>query len=79
VQPNTGETQIMAKYPASAATTVGVNSTAAQLWANTLPSASQAQCLGGVGNLGAAYDNIPCATPVLDTGRFTPSSIYNAK
>ncbi len=79
VQPNTGETQIMAKYPASAATTVGVNSTAAQLWANTLPSGTQAQCLAGVGNLGAAYDNIPCATPVLDTGRFTPSSIYNAK
>jgi len=79
VQPNTGETQIMTKYPASAATTVGVNSTAGQLWSNTLPSAEQASCLAGVGNLGAAYDNIPCATPVLDTGRFTPSSIYNAK
>ncbi|HTB96316.1 MAG TPA: TonB-dependent receptor [Terracidiphilus sp.] len=79
VQPNTGETQIMAKYPASAATTVGVNSTAGQLWSNTLPSADQAACLAGTGNLGPAYDNIPCATPVLDTGRFTPSSIYNAK
>ena len=79
VQPNTGETQIMAKYPASGATTIGVNSTAGQLWSNTLPSAEQTQCLAGVGNLGAAYDNIPCATPVLDTGRFTPSSIYNAK
>jgi hypothetical protein len=79
VQPNTGETQLMAKYPASAATTVGVNATAAQLWGGTLPSAAQAQCLAGVGNLGAPYDNIPCATPVLDTGRYTPSSIYNAK
>ena len=79
VQPNTGETQIMAKYPASAATTVGVNSTAGQLWSDTLPSENQAQCLSGVGNLGAAYDNIPCSTAVLDTGRFTPSSIYNAK
>lgn len=79
VRPDTGETQIMAKYPASGATTVGVNSTAGQLWSNTLPSAQQAQCLAGVGNLGAAYDNIPCGTAVLDTGRFTPSSIYNAK
>lgn len=79
VQPGTGETQIMAKYPASAATTIGVNSTAGQLWSNTLPSGSQASCLAGDGNLGAAYDNIPCATPVLDTGRFTPSSVYNAK
>jgi Carboxypeptidase regulatory-like domain/TonB dependent receptor len=79
VLPNTGETQIMAKYPASAATTVGVNSTAGQLWANTLPSTEQAQCLAGVGNLGSAYDNIPCATAALDTGRFTPSSVYNAK
>jgi Carboxypeptidase regulatory-like domain len=79
VQPNTGETQLMAKYPASAATTVSVNSTAGQLWSNTLPSADQAACLAGTGNLGADYDNIPCATPVLDTGRYTPSSIYNAK
>ncbi|MBS1802358.1 MAG: TonB-dependent receptor [Acidobacteria bacterium] len=79
VRPDSGETQIMAKYPASAATTVGVNSTAGQLWSNTLPAAQQAQCEAGVGDLGAAYDNIPCGTPVLDTGRFTPSSVYNAK
>lgn len=79
VQPNTGETQIMAKYPASAATTIGVNSTAGQLWSNTLPSGEQAQCLAGVGNLGPAYDNIPCGLAVLDNGRYTPSSIYNAK
>jgi hypothetical protein len=79
VQPNTGETQMMAKYPASNATTVGVNATAGQLWSNTLPVASQASCLAGTGNLGATYDNIPCSTPVFDTGRYTPSSIYNAK
>src|ERR1035437_3908120 len=42
VRPNTGETQIMAKYPASAATTIGANSTAGQLWSNTLPTADQA-------------------------------------
>ena len=79
VQPNTGETQMMAKYPASNATTIGVNATAGQLWSNTLPSGSQASCLAGTGNLGAAYDNIPCGTPVFDSGRYTPSSIYNAK
>jgi hypothetical protein len=71
---NTGETQILAKYPASAATTTGVSQTAGQLWAPN-PSA----CYDGTGDLGAAYDDIPCSTAVFDTGRYTPSSIYNAK
>ena len=79
VQPNTGETQLMVKYPATNATTVGVNATAGQLWSNTLPASSQAACLAGTGNLGAAYDNIPCGMPVFDSGRFDPSSPYNAK
>jgi hypothetical protein len=79
VQPNTGETQLMAKYPASNATTLGVNATAAQLWSSSLPASSQASCLAGTGNLGAAYDNIPCSTPVFDEGRYDPSSAYNAK
>ncbi|HEX4030723.1 MAG TPA: TonB-dependent receptor [Terracidiphilus sp.] len=79
VQPTTGETQLMVKYPASNATTVGVNATAGQLWSNTLPAGSQASCLAGSGDLGAAYDSIPCSTPVFDTGRYDPSSPYNAK
>ena len=61
------------------ATTAGVASTAAQLWSNSLPTANQASCLAGVGNLGAAYDNIPCATPVFDNGHFNSSSFDNAK
>jgi len=40
-----GETQMMAKYPASNATTIGVNATAGQLWSNTLPSGKSASCL----------------------------------
>jgi hypothetical protein len=79
VRPNTGETQMMAQYPASNGKTVGVQATAGQLWSNTLPSADQSSCLAGTGNLGSAYDNIPCSTAVFDTGRFTPSSVYNAK
>jgi hypothetical protein len=77
--PNSPEVQLMAKYPPSGATTVGVASTAGQLWSNTLPTADQASCLSGVGSLGAAYDNIPCATPVFDSGHFNSSSFYNAK
>lgn len=77
-EPNTGETQLMVKYPATNATTVGVNATAGQLWSNTLPAGSQAACQAGTGNLGSAYDNIPCGTPVLDSGRYDPSSPYNA-
>src|ERR1017187_4879425 len=77
--PNSPEVQLMVKYPPKGATTAGVASTAAQLWGNTLPSADQASCLAGVGNLGAAYDNIPCATPVFDNGHFNSSSFYNAK
>ena len=70
----TGETELMAKYPASKATTIGVSQTAGQLWAPN-PSA----CYDGTGNLGDDYDDIPCNTAVFDIGRFTPSSIYNAK
>ncbi|MFZ0745578.1 MAG: carboxypeptidase regulatory-like domain-containing protein, partial [Terracidiphilus sp.] len=77
--PNSPEVQLMVKYPPSGATTAGVASTAAQLWGNTLPPADQASCLAGVGNLGAAYDNIPCATPVFDNGHFNSSSFDNAK
>ena len=32
-----------------------------------------------MGDLGAAYDSIPCATPVFDNGHFNSSSFYNAK
>lgn len=79
VQPNTGETQILTKYPASAATTIGVSQTAGQLWGPTLSAPESTSCEAGIGSLGPAYDNIPCATAVFDTGRFTPSSVYNAK
>jgi hypothetical protein len=78
VRPNSPEVQLMDKYPASGATTVGVASTAGQLWSSSLPVADQAACESGVGNLGAAYDNIPCATPVFDNGHFNSSSYYNA-
>ena len=77
--PDSPELQLMVKYPPSGATTAGVASTAAQLWSDTLPQADQASCLAGVGNLGAAYDNIPCATPVFDNGHFNSSSFDNAK
>ncbi len=78
-QPNSPEVQLMTKYPASGATTSGVSATAGQLWSNSLPSAQQAACEAGTGNLGAAYDNIPCGTPVFDVGHFNSSSYYNAK
>ena len=78
VRPTSPEVQLMSKYKPSGATTVGVASTAGQLWSNTLPAANQASCLAGVGNLGPAYDNIPCATPVFDNGHFNSSSFYNA-
>lgn len=79
VVPNSPELQLMVKYKPTGATTAGVASTAAQLWSNSLPTANQASCLAGVGNLGAAYDNIPCATPVFDNGHFNSSSFDNAK
>ena len=79
VKPNSPEVQLMAKYPASGATTQGVSATAGQLWSNVLPSSSQAACQSGSGNLPASYDNIPCATPVFDVGHFNSSSYYNAK
>jgi hypothetical protein len=78
--PNSPTVQLMTKYPPSGGTTVGVSATAGQLWGNTLPTASeQSSCAGGIGNLTAAYDNIPCATPVFDSGHFNSSSFYNAK
>jgi hypothetical protein len=77
--PNSPEVQLMAKYKPTGATTAGVASTAGQLWSNVLPTADQASCLAGVGNLTAAYDNIPCSTPVFDNGHFNSSSYYNAK
>ena len=78
-EPNSPEVQLMAKYPASGATTSGVSATAGQLWNSSLPTANQAACEAGTGNLGAAYDNIPCSTPVFDVGHFNSSSFYNAK
>lgn len=79
VEPNSPEVQLMAKYPPSGATTAGVTATAGQLWSNVLPTADQASCESGVGNLPASYDNIPCGTPVFDNGHFNSSSFYNAK
>jgi hypothetical protein len=79
VKPNSPEVQLMTKYKPTGGTTVGVASTAGQLWGNTLPIANQASCAAGVGNLTAAYDNIPCAMPVFDSGHFNSSSFYNAK
>lgn len=78
-EPNSPEVQLMAKYPASGATTSGVSARAGQLWSNSLPTANQASCEAGTGNLGAAYDSIPCGTPVFDVGHFNSSSFYNAK
>lgn len=77
--PNSPEVQLMTKYKPTGATFASIASTAGQLWSNTLPTADQASCLAGVGNLGAAYDNIPCSTPVFDNGHFNSSSFYNAK
>ena len=79
VHPDSPEVQLMEKYKPSGATTVGVASTAGQLWSNVLPLADQQACLNGNGNLPASYDNIPCATPVFDNGHFNSSSYYNAK
>ncbi len=79
VQPNSPEVQLMAKYKPTGATTAGVEATAGQLWSNSLPVADQAACESGVGDLGSAYDNIPCGTPVFDNGHFNSSSFYNAK
>ncbi len=80
VQPNTGETSLMVKYPAKGATTLGVSQTAGQLWGPTLATTGeQTACEGGSGDLGDAYDDIPCATPVFDDGRYNPPSTYNAK
>lgn len=78
-RPNSPEVQLMAKYPASGATTSGVQATAGQLWSNVLPAAEQSNCQSGSGNLPASYDNIPCSTPVFDNGHFNSSSYYNAK
>ena len=78
-KPNSPEVQLMAKYKPSGATTSGVQATAGQLWSNVLPSADQAACASGTGNLPASYDSIPCSTPVLDNGHFNSSSYYNAK
>ncbi len=79
VRPNSPEVQLMAKYKPTGATTSGVQATAGQLWSSVLPSADQASCAAGVGNLPASYDSIPCATPVFDNGHFNSSSYYNAK
>lgn len=78
-RPNSPEVQLMAKYKPTGATASGVASTAGQLWSNSLPAGDQAACQSGTGNLGAAYDSIPCATPVFDKGFFNSSSYYNAK
>ena len=79
VRPDSPEVDLMAKYKPSGATTSGVSATAGQLWGNALPTAAQGACESGAGNLPAAYDNIPCSTPVFDTGHFNSSSYYNAK
>ncbi len=79
VKPDSPEVQLMAKYPASGATTAGVTATAGQLWGNVLPEGDQAACASGAGNLPASYDSIPCGTPVIDNGHFNSSSYYNAK
>ncbi len=79
VRPNSPEVQLMDKYKPTGASTVGVLSTAGQLWSSVLPEADQAACASGVGNLPESYDSIPCSTPVLDNGHFNSSSYYNAK
>lgn len=78
-RPNSPEVQLMAKYQPTGATTTGVQATAGQLWSNVLPPADQTNCQNGIGNLPASYDNIPCSTPVFDSGIFNSSSYYNAK
>jgi hypothetical protein len=77
--PGSPEVDLMDKYKPSGASTAGVASTAGQLWSNVLPTADQAACVSGVGNLPASYDNIPCSTAVFDNGHFNSSSYYNAK
>jgi hypothetical protein len=79
VKPNSPEVQLMSKYPVANVTNAATASTAGQQWGSVLPVADQANCLNGVGNLTAAYDNIPCATPVFESGNFNSSSYNNSK
>ena len=79
VQPNSPEVQLMTKYPVANVTGAKTAATAGQLWSSVLPTTAQANCLSGLGNLTAAYDNIPCATPVFESANFNTSSPTNAK
>ena len=72
VQPDSPETQLMVKYPASNATFVKVSSTAQDvLGAQNLTANS------GCGT--PSTDNIPCSLPVFDNGNFGSNSYNNSK
>ena len=62
--PNTVGSQILQKYTPSGATVTGVAKTAADIFPSTCGT--------------AAASNLPCSTPMIDTGVFNSSSFRNA-
>jgi len=62
--PNNIGTELLKAYPASAASNVAVSKTAAQLFPTTCGT--------------SALANLPCSTPVFDTGVFNASNYRNA-
>ena len=63
--PNSFGTTVLTKYPVSNVNVTGVSDTAAQLF--------------GASSCGTpAYDNIPCSTPVIDTGTFGATNFTHA-
>lgn len=71
-QPNSPEVQLMAKYPPSAATVTGVQATAMDTFGPQNIAANT-----GCGT--PSTDNIPCATPVFDTGNFNATNANKSK
>lgn len=71
-QPNSPEVQLMAKYLPSAATVTGVQATALDTFGPQNIAANT-----GCGT--PSTDNIPCATPVFDTGNFNATNTNKSK
>jgi Carboxypeptidase regulatory-like domain len=64
VFPNTVGTQVLTGWPVTYAKSAGVKETAAQYFGTSCGT--------------SATDNIPCSTPMLDSGTFNTSPYYNA-
>ncbi|MHB1865573.1 MAG: outer membrane beta-barrel protein [Candidatus Saccharimonadales bacterium] len=71
-QPNSPEVQLMAKYPPSAATVTGVE-------ANALETFGPQNIAANSGCGTPSTDNIPCDTPVFDTGNFNATNTNKSK